>query len=83
MPYIEQSERYNFDKLLDLFDDFNEGQLNYIITRLCRKYIEKNGEKYKNYNALIGALECAKFELYRRRISKYEDVKIIENGDVY
>ena len=37
----------------------------------------------KNLNAIIGALECAKLELYRRVAAPYEDDKIIENGDVY
>jgi len=31
----------------------------------------------------IGALECAKLELYRRVAAPYEDTKIAENGDVY
>jgi len=34
-------------------------------------------------NAIIGALECAKLELYRRVAAPYEDDKIAENGDVY
>ena len=38
---------------------------------------------YALYNAVIGVLECAKMELYRRQISPYEDRKIAENGDVY
>jgi len=37
---------------------------------------------YTGINDCIGALECAKLELYRR-ISWYEDSKIKENGDVY
>jgi hypothetical protein len=31
---------------------------------------------------LIGMLECAKLELYRRSVANYEDEKILENGDV-
>ena len=31
---------------------------------------------------MIGALESAKLELYRRSIALYEDTKIKENGDV-
>ena len=38
---------------------------------------------YHHYNQLIGVLECAKLELYRRLIAPYEDVKIIDDGDVY
>jgi hypothetical protein len=38
---------------------------------------------YDDYNSLIGTLECAKQELYRRKIAAYEDKKIEENGEVY
>jgi len=31
---------------------------------------------------VLGALECAKLEFYRRLVAVYEDVKIRENGDV-
>jgi len=83
MPYIRKSQRISIDRVLECLDSFNEGEFNYIITKLCRRYIDKNGENYKNYNALIGVLECAKLELYRRKISIYEDAKRIENGEVY
>jgi hypothetical protein len=58
------------------------GTLNYIITRLVVWYLGKN-PNYERYNAAIGALECAKQELYRRQIAPYEDEKCEENGDVY
>lgn len=82
MPYIENRDRVELDAVLNCFTTFNVGEFNYIITKLCRKYIEKHGESYKNYNDLIGVLECAKLELYRRKISPYEDIKILSNGDV-
>ena len=59
-----------------------EGDLNYTITRLCHLFLKKKGEKYSVYNTIIGALECAKLELYRRKIAKYEAKKIEENGDL-
>lgn len=83
MPYIKKSQRYNLDKKIDKINDLCVGQLNYVITKLMIKYINENGEKYKHYNDLIGVLECAKMELYRRKINLYEDKKINENGDVY
>ena len=58
------------------------GTLNYIITRLVVWYLGKS-PNYERYNAAIGALECAKQELYRRQISPYEDEKCELNGDVY
>ena len=32
---------------------------------------------------MVGVLECAKLELYRRMAAPYEDEKIEDNGDVY
>jgi len=34
-------------------------------------------------NEVIGVLECAKLELYRRVAAPYEERKRIENGEVY
>ena len=38
---------------------------------------------YAEINRIIGALECAKLEIYRRLAVPYEDEKIILNGDVF
>lgn len=59
------------------------GDLNYAITQLLEAYREGNGDSYWTFNDMIGVLECAKQELYRRIVSPYEDRKIQENGDVY
>lgn len=82
IPYIKRENRPEIDRILSCFETLNVGEMNYLITKLCRKFIDENGENYMAYNALVGVLECAKLELYRRKISNYEDVKIIENGDV-
>ncbi len=42
-----------------------------------------NVGKSAYFNAVVGALECAKLELYRRMVAPYENGKIAENGDVY
>jgi len=86
MPYILQSNRDRLDpKIKELAKtiDFNQraGELNYTITKLLLTL--KGAEKYQDYNELIGALESAKLEFYRREIAPYEDVKVKENGDVY
>lgn len=79
MPYIPEEKR-GFGTLLS---PKNRGELNYAITTLCKEYIARAGERYENYDAVIGTLECVKLELYRRRIAAYEDKKIKENGDVF
>jgi hypothetical protein len=81
MPYIDKTRREAFAK--KVLSICNSGDLNYLITQLCQEYLELQGEKYHTYNEIIGALECAKQELYRRKIAPYEDKKIKENGDVY
>lgn len=58
------------------------GELNYTITRLIQGYAEANGGRYQQYNDVLGALEGAKLEFYRRKVAPYEDQKILENGDV-
>lgn len=59
------------------------GELNYVITKLIDQYLKEEGLRYANINEVIGVLECAKLELYRRIAGPYEDKKIISNGDVY
>jgi len=79
MPYIKPEAR----EALTSLSPSSAGELNYSITLLVKEYLETLGESYQTYNDIIGALECAKLELYRRKISGYEDVKIKDNGDVY
>lgn len=59
------------------------GDLNYLFTRLAWEYFQRNGPNYTTINDVIGALESAKLEFYRRVAAPYEDKKIVENGDVY
>lgn len=60
----------------------NAGDLNYIFSTEALAYLQKKGESYQSYNDIIGALEGAKIELYRRRIAAYEDLAIKKNGDI-
>jgi len=39
--------------------------------------------RYAHLNEVVGVLECAKLELYRRVVAPYEDQKMTESGDVY
>ena len=81
MPYIVQDARKRF-KEEETFPA-NEGELNYVITKLCLAYAEEKGISYATYNQLIGVLECCKLEFYRRAVATYEDEAIARNGDVY
>ena len=80
MPYIKQELRGPLRKSLIALE---AGELNFLITDLCNRYLISKHESYATYNTVIGALECAKLEMYRRQVAEYEDRKKEENGDVY
>lgn len=82
MPYIKRPERNKFNEGLAALKPSTTGELNYLITCLCRDFLFREGEKYETYDRIIGALECAKLEFYRMRVAPYEDQKIKENGIV-
>lgn len=85
MPYIKKENRRHWiNPSVDGFwscikHDTSAGDLNFLITTILHKAGPKN---YARINELIGVLECAKLELYRRIAVPYEDMKILENGDV-
>jgi hypothetical protein len=82
MPYVKQSDR---PRLEAGGAAANAGELNYAITRLIDAYLARKGVNYAHLNEVVGVLECAKLELYRRIVAGYEDKKIAdpENGEVY
>lgn len=81
MPYIKDGIRELFEKDPRL-GAATVGDLNYQITRLCVNYLPKS-PTYKDFNDIIGVLESAKLEFYRRATVPYENQKCLENGDVY
>ena len=93
MPYIEPNDRKKYDLAIEkIVDQLNisgitgfypVGELNYIISTIIKKTLDRQGLRYQTVNAIIGALECCKLELYRRIAIPYEDEKIKLNGDVY
>ena len=90
MPYISQKDRDSLEHQLMALsvrlttrEDGLTGRLNYTISSLINRILEEKGMSYSAANEIIGVLECAKLELYRRVIAPYEDEKIDENGDVY
>jgi hypothetical protein len=81
MPYIKHLRTELLPK--STIPAGTAGELNYQITKLCKAYRENDGNGYQTFNDIIGALEAAKLEFYRRMVVPYEDIKITENGDVY
>lgn len=81
MPYICIEARQQLTKRSPL----TAGELNYMITKLCKQYLSTGKAKYsyQTLNDIIGALEGAKLEIYARVVRPYEDTKIKANGDVF
>ena len=79
MPYVDASVQNMLDVSMD---PQRAGELNYCITKLCVDFLGST-PRYSNFNEVIGALECAKLEMYRRMIAPYEDIACAKNGDVY
>lgn len=78
MPYISKSEQRKVNE----GSIKTAGQFNYALNQLIAQYFEQNKINYQTCNDIVGGMECAKMELYRRLIAPYEDKKILMNGDV-
>ena len=84
MPYIKELDRLKFEMLLDetLERIKNPGELNYVISFLCKNYKPQTKWDYKKYNEVLGVMECSKQEFYRRFVTPYENLKLTQNGDI-
>ena len=80
MPYITRAQR---DLLATGIPPSHPGELNYAITKMLVQYIDNHGLSYHVINDILGALEGAKLEFYRRIAVPYENSKLATNGDVY
>lgn len=84
LPYITREERAEIDPAINALAeriDGSAGTLNYVLTRLVLDWIGGH-PSYGSYNAAVGVLECAKLELVRTQLAKYEDMKRVQNGAV-
>lgn len=95
MPYITDEERQDYDAalraLVEALPDVEEypGDLVYVLTSLALGMlydvpgsVDRPKIEYVKLNAVIGALEATKLELYRQHVAPYEDLKRAANGDV-
>jgi hypothetical protein len=76
MPYIRVQDRARDEPGTD-----DVGHLTYLFYRLALDALPEN-PRYRDLHAVLGAMEAAKLEFYRRVVAPYEDGKIAENGDV-
>lgn len=88
MPYITKSKREYLqnmgadpEQLANLFSYEEIGDLNFFISKLIKVLFNRK-PSYKAANNIIGVLECIKQEFYRTSVAPYEELKIIENGNI-
>jgi len=87
MPYITVEARKALDPEIDGLigklsrDVVVDGEVNYTITRIIDALYGGGG--YAVFNRAMGVIDCVAREFYRRKVTPYEDSKIVENGDVY
>lgn len=84
MPYIIPERREAFDEHLEnlAVEIQGQGEMNYCIYKLATLVIDRIGESYDKLSMCSSAMEHAKLEWYRQRLSPYEDEKIKENGGI-
>ncbi len=90
MPYITQKRRKELDQhLAPLLKEleaplgsYEAGEINYVITRMLLA-VWNVRNSYSTAAHLIGILDTAKSEFYRRAVVPYEEEKCSQNGDVY
>ena len=89
MPYIKPEDREIYEPMIDVlmnelrYSENWKGDLNFIVSTILNDLLTAYGTSYSMLNDMVGVLECAKLELYRRVAAPYEDEKIESNGDVY
>lgn len=81
MPYIKEIDKKRLRE--PGATPRTAGEMNFLFTVIADTYIQEHGRNYQNMNDVMGALEGAKQEFYRRVAVAYEEMKITENGDVY
>jgi hypothetical protein len=94
MPYIKEEDRTNLDDCINEMircigdnkslddNDFllTAGKINYSFSRIVAGIM--GSTSYAKIAIITGVLENIKQEFYRRIASPYEDLKIVQNGDI-
>jgi len=85
MPYITQTDRESLDYVEDAIRNSpptSAGEIQYLIALLIKGYMSNSDYRYQTMNDVMGALNGANLEFYRRYVGPYEDECIKKNGDV-
>lgn len=89
MPYVDRASRERIihsdqhGANIRLDEIRTVGEVNFAIAVIARHYLAHHGTRYATFNDLIGALEAAKLEIYRRLVVPYEEDRMQHNEDVF
>lgn len=85
MPYINPTARTRYDDAIEAFPVIQDkGDLTYIINRLMLRFAYEHGlVGYQRHSDAVAATADAGHEYRRRVLDEYEDLKILENGDIF
>ena len=85
MPYIAQDDRNDFDDFRNEVANVDlktAREIQYMIAIIVAEFMKNSDYRYQDMNNVMGALNGANLEFYRRYVAPYEDECIIKNGDV-
>ena len=85
MPYIQQDSRINFDELEICLEEAGidtAGELQYVIALAIKEFMLGKPHRYQTMNDILGALNGANLEFYRKVVAPYEDLAIEKNGAI-
>lgn len=85
MPYISQEDRKDFEyfrQVVKEVEPTTAGEVQYMIAIITAEFMKNSDYRYQDMNNVMGALNGANLEFYRRYVAPYEDECIAKNGDV-
>jgi hypothetical protein len=80
MPYITQPQKQEIDNGRHPED---VGELTYKLYRTCVEYLLDHSDTYLTRAQVLGAVNAVSQEFYRREVAPYEEIKRIQNGDIF
>jgi len=86
MPYIAQEDRQEFMDFVEAVVEIQPktaGEIQFMIAVIIAEFMKNSDYRYQNMNDVMGALNGANLEFYRRYVAPYEDECIAKNGDVF
>lgn len=57
------------------------GELTAMLYKECVEFVVRKGRGYSAYCVVMGSLIGCLLEFYRKKVAKYEDEKIADNGE--